>query len=391
MYGPQKAGGKETMRKNIATLLTALLVVFVATSVCAQNNFLSGYDGNRIDERARVSMRNWELVMNGTGIWTGQVNFAASIIFSNGLTVNEDVDINFDAQDEEFILTTTTGVGVAGYVVEIENTIGDLTNQNTLLALNYTDDGDTDGRYLVCKDNAQANTQLVILANGAIQMQGALDLQGGELIFRNDETIDNDRNGELLVNGDFGPDGDALWDIGTPTNEWMHGFFDGILTVDDVICSASMTSATFVATTSMTSPDLTLSDDLIVTDDATILGTGIIGEGLTISNALAIVAGGADIQGGVLTLANDEFIDNAERDGEVLVNGDLGPDGDGLWDLGTLTNQWQDGFFDGTLQIDALEVLDVAGSTVVITNPSLGYTTVLYYASGVMTNYAYNP
>jgi len=91
-------------------------------------------------------------------------------------------------------------------------------------------------------------------------------------------------------------------------------------------------------------------------------------DGLSVGSSGTVLAGPLDVQSGVITLANDETIDNATRNGEVLFNGIVGPAGDNAYDLGSSTNEWKDAYVDGTVYADDMSVVDATFSGTVTMN-----------------------
>jgi len=118
------------------------------------------YDGKYYQDGTGIATAGDYITITGT-------MQAATLKATTLLDVNEDVDIDFDASDEEFNLTTSSG-GVLPAMV-VYNSTTDLPGaiDQTLLGLDFKDDGDAQGTYLRCRDNTFANTVFKISADGA--------------------------------------------------------------------------------------------------------------------------------------------------------------------------------------------------------------------------------
>jgi hypothetical protein len=89
------------------------------------------------------------------------------------LDVNEDVDIDFDAADEEVTINNSAEYGADGAQVTIENTDADVTAAMYLLRLRYTDDGQANADFAVFEDN-NGDDMITFTDGGAITAQGTI-------------------------------------------------------------------------------------------------------------------------------------------------------------------------------------------------------------------------
>ena len=104
----------------------------------------------------------------------GVETFTAQPILNGGADINEDIDIDFDATDEEIDITTSSG---AAKVARVYCSSGNPTT-TALLDLDYNADGDTDGSFIRCTDNASGDTQFLVGPNGATTVATTLDVTG---------------------------------------------------------------------------------------------------------------------------------------------------------------------------------------------------------------------
>jgi hypothetical protein len=110
----------------------------------------------------------------------GASKFAEVSNFVGGVDVDEDVDIDFDASDEEVNITNSAEYGADGAQVTIYNSDADVTANAYLLRLRYVDDGQTNADFIICEDN-DGDDMLAINALGDIVMGGATGT-GGKLV-----------------------------------------------------------------------------------------------------------------------------------------------------------------------------------------------------------------
>lgn len=93
-----------------------------------------------------------------------------------------DIDVVEIAQDTgnptdgTVLKVTAADENVDGVVVT--NTAADLTAANALLRLDFTDDGDSDGSYIICRDHAAADTKFSVGVDGNTTIAGTLNVTG---------------------------------------------------------------------------------------------------------------------------------------------------------------------------------------------------------------------
>lgn len=126
-----------------------------------------------------------------------------------------------DATNGYLCYMTAADTNVDGLVVS--NTTADLTADNTLCSLQFTDDGDANGIYFKCLDNSGGDTKFLIAANGATTIAGsaagtdALTLTAGDITVTSGAlTLTHATNGDLTV-GDDATIGGALAVTGAAT------------------------------------------------------------------------------------------------------------------------------------------------------------------------------
>ena len=106
---------------------------------------------------------------------------------------NEDITVDWNASDEEMLITITN---TAANPVRI---LGNDANpgSSTLLTLDFTADGDTDAEYIICRDNSAADTQFKVDAGGVVTAAGAVDV--ANLTHNVDAGIDTQAAGTGLL------------------------------------------------------------------------------------------------------------------------------------------------------------------------------------------------
>jgi hypothetical protein len=149
-------------------------------------------------------------VSKGVSLFADAVTFTAASVHNGGLTIAEDIDINFDNADEEINLTNTAEMDNDLAQVTIANTDadltdGDLTANMYLLRLVYTDDGDPDGAFVVCED-AAGTDKLIIDAEGELTTEGDINVNGNiigdgatEMVGVRHDVVDGGAGGTVTV------------------------------------------------------------------------------------------------------------------------------------------------------------------------------------------------
>jgi hypothetical protein len=82
------------------------------------------------------------------------IDLNGTVVVSGTLDQNEDVDIDFDASDEEVVITNSAEYGANGAQVTIDNSDADVGAQNYLLNLDWSaDDGQANADYIIAQDS----------------------------------------------------------------------------------------------------------------------------------------------------------------------------------------------------------------------------------------------
>jgi hypothetical protein len=128
-----------------------------------------------------------------------------------GAIIPEDVAINLDATDEEVSIVSTTG---AAKLVRVYCTNANPTT-TALMELDYNADGDADGTYFLCKDNASGDTKFAVAAEGNTTVAGTLTVTGASTL-TGGMTVETNAtfNGPVAL----GDGGDTVTIKGLPTN-----------------------------------------------------------------------------------------------------------------------------------------------------------------------------
>jgi hypothetical protein len=82
------------------------------------------------------------------------IDLNGTVVVSGTLDQNEDVDIDFNASDEEVVITNSAEYGANGAQVTIDNSDADVGAQNYLLNLDWSaDDGQANADYIIAQDS----------------------------------------------------------------------------------------------------------------------------------------------------------------------------------------------------------------------------------------------
>jgi hypothetical protein len=82
------------------------------------------------------------------------IDLNGTVVVSGTLDQNEDVDIDFNASDEEVVITNSAEYGAGGAQVTIDNSDADVGAQMYLLDLDYSaDDGQANADYIIAQDS----------------------------------------------------------------------------------------------------------------------------------------------------------------------------------------------------------------------------------------------
>lgn len=105
---------------------------------------------------------------------------AATIQATTLLDINEDVDIDLDANDEEVnIGSSATDYGADSALVTIDDSGAGQTNNNYMLRCQRSADGDAQDHFIVCEDN-NGDDMFKVDSGGAVTVGGALTMSGGQ-------------------------------------------------------------------------------------------------------------------------------------------------------------------------------------------------------------------
>ena len=280
--------------KKLLPLVLCLFVANVSFGAMSVDNYFNQPQGTSSTDNILTIGGSQNVASGGTltvqsgGALTldsgSTLTFTATPTFNGGIVVNEDVDINFDARDEEFNITQSS----QGLIVAtIYNSATDLAEATSLLSLDFKDNGDAEGIFLQCRDNTYANTVFEIGADGVITIDasgaGSGTVLSEDTMVVNDAAFDWDSETQDLNIGDGTNDvnvtddgvmtfaGDARIDSETNDLEIGDGTNDIVITDNGV--------ATFAGTAYIDSEtnDLEIGDgtnNTVFADDGVISQTG---------------------------------------------------------------------------------------------------------------------
>lgn len=118
------------------------------------------------------------VTLNSTLAVTGVATLTAIPVLNGGLDVNEDVDIDFDATDEEFAIESSAPGSIVSRVYA--NSANPSTT--TLLSLDFSANSDADGTYLTCRDNSAGDTVFSVGEDGNTVVAGTLAVTGASTL-----------------------------------------------------------------------------------------------------------------------------------------------------------------------------------------------------------------
>jgi hypothetical protein len=161
---------------------TGLWLSDEAAAPAAGTSYLVYLDGNNIEA---MHVDTGDVQIDDNLIVDTKIT-VASVEINTLLDVNEDITIDFNAADEEVLLTNSAEMDdglaqVTIYNSDADLTDGDLAANMYLLRLKYVDDADPDGAFLSCEDN-DGDEQFIIDAEGATTMEGTLTVNGPQIV-----------------------------------------------------------------------------------------------------------------------------------------------------------------------------------------------------------------
>ena len=318
------------------------------------------------------------------------------------------------------VSTLTTAAGpVVGAINEHDAELGTITSvaMGTAASTVETAMFEVSGRLDSINYTQLSSPKLYVYdSNATSHIKGSLDIDtnlnvGGNVIINGTAAIAAGADGNInlgdgkqdsdtvIFNAEIGshivPSAPDLHDIGSDSKQFRHGYFDGTVYADE-LQSDSATIGT-LKVTDLTNNRVTiagasgeLEDDGNFTFDGTVLSVGntTIDRGATGINTTgleadsATITGNADISGSVDITNNLDVGGNFTADGNVdlgnastdtvSINGqvdtDIVPSEGNKRSLGSGTNQWLNGYFDGTVNADELAADSATIGTLKVTD-----------------------
>ena len=117
----------------------------------------------------------WKTDASGVPGWRADADSGGSPAWNTLGDAAADGSVDFVTYEQ----TLTSQLNEASHtVLTINDTVADITGAVTLLKLGFTDDGDADGTFLNCLDNASGDSKFSIGANGNTLIVGTLGVTG---------------------------------------------------------------------------------------------------------------------------------------------------------------------------------------------------------------------
>jgi hypothetical protein len=158
--------------------------------------------------------------------------------FDSTVDINEEIDIDFDANDEEVSIVNSAEYGADGAQVTIQNTDADVGAAMYLLRLRYTDDGQANADFAVFEDNI-GDDMIAFTDGGGITAQGTIEgatlTEGGNAVYNSSETPGGELGGTWASPTIDDSVAVSSWNLTTPTitGEAIVADPGGVLLSDD--------------------------------------------------------------------------------------------------------------------------------------------------------------
>ena len=240
-------------------------------------------------------------------------------------------------------------------------TEGSITVTGTLQA-NRIDAFNTGGPMLILKDTDSSGTSATMWLE-AHDSLGNQKWYVGDINTNGDLRIRNQQASSSLIlgtaagdrviidpSGNLNPDATNTYDLGTSSKQWRNGYFDGTVNCDGLQCDGQIVAQN------------TAEYQLVVKDTdntGTAAETGIAFRASddTTQAHIGPVASGNSIFY-IFNDTNEEIRFGTNGTGRCKVNADghFIPNADDTYDLGTSSLEWRNGYFDGTVNCDGLDV-----------------------------------
>lgn len=129
------------------------------------------------------------LDVHQTAALVGVATFTAMPVFNGGLDVNEDIDIDFDAADEEIVITTSVNPDVAagaGMVTLYDSEDANGANSAYMLRISRKNDGGANNEFILCQDNStgaagNGDAMFKVDSGGDVTCAGDLTVEGNDI------------------------------------------------------------------------------------------------------------------------------------------------------------------------------------------------------------------
>lgn len=139
--------------------------------------------GLAVGDTTAVGDNNAKIV--GTLAQVGVATFTAQPILNAGADINEDIDVDLDANDEEISVVSTAGDYAAGSgIVTVYDDSTGQTNASYLVRLAREANGDAQDHFILCEDNstgaaADGDDMFAVNSGGDMTVAGTSTLTGG--------------------------------------------------------------------------------------------------------------------------------------------------------------------------------------------------------------------
>lgn len=240
------------------------------------------------------------------------------------------------------LATTSGGINVTGTV-----------QANRIDAVN------TGGPMLILKDSDSSGNSATMYLEGQDSL-GAQKWYVGDTNTNGDIRIRNTQSGSLVLGtnnadyaiidptGNFIPDANNSYDLGTTSKQWRNAYFDGTVNCDGLVVDGSVninaqTSQIILKDTNSTGSGATGN---IVFQDSAGTNKWRVGDNSTGNETLEL----RNFANGSVKLS----LNNGGKEIDFTTDGHWVPGDNNAQDLGTSGNQWRNGYFDGTVYCDGL-------------------------------------
>jgi hypothetical protein len=254
---------------------------------------------------------------------------------------NADGSVQLYHNNAQKLATTSTGIDVTGTVTcdgltcagdaQIEASTGILTLKDT------DNTGSANVNYVRGRDSDNSTRWYLGQSEGGSEEVRVYNNANSEIIFG----TNGSSRAKIQSDGHFSPASDDTYDLGTSSLQWRNGYFAGGVTCDGLTCDGQILAQN-------TAEYQIVVKDTNSSGTAAETGIGFRDSGNTTQGQLGFISNGNNIFYIINELADEVRLGtSATGRCRVDANGHFTPIGNNLYDLGSNSQRWRDGYFAG--------------------------------------------